>query len=72
MPRVTKAMLEQENKLLRERIYEMQTELQYLREKKKDADILVRSPMAAMTVALERVTESVAHVLGDLKKGQMR
>ena len=65
---ITRAQLIEDNRILKERIFEMREQIVYLRSKAKDADILLKNPMSAMTIALERVTESVAHVLGDLKR----
>ena len=65
---ISRDKLKEENQHLRERLYEMQEEIVYLRQRVNDANILLKNPMSAMTVALERVTESVAHVLGDLKR----
>jgi hypothetical protein len=63
-------MLEQQNKFLSRRLDERDVEIKHM----KEIIALLSSPQsgygqtASMVVALERISDSVAHVLGDLEK----
>ena len=68
--RVTKVMLEAQNNRQARTILEKDVEIVHL----KNIIALLKSPQsgygqtASMVVALERISDSVAHVLGDLEK----
>lgn len=70
MPRITKVMLEAQNDRQAKTIYEKDAKISHL----KEIIALLKSPQsgygqtASMVVALERISDSVAHVLGDLGK----
>ncbi len=69
--RVTKAMLEEENRILRNRD-DIQREL--IVRLKEESDSLKhavtheRRAMTTMTIALEKISEASAHVIADVKR----
>lgn len=71
--RVTKAMFEEENNNLKERIEELKKENSFLR-----AQIAYFKPLspigqtASIVIAAEKVTEALAHVISDLKDFRRR
>lgn len=69
--RITKEILTRENKVLRTIVSENDKEIASLK-KLVDVYKAPHSHLAAFAVATERITEALAHVIGDLKKGDKR
>ena len=68
MPRVTKAMLEQDVKIYKQYLEENRIEISYLRGQIELYETFSKGPFIAQRIALEKTTEAVAHVLSDLKR----
>ena len=67
--RVTKAVLEAENEFWRRAVSEKDIKIKHLTELLGVYKSISTQPVTAMTIALERTTDAVAHTLGNLMKG---
>ena len=65
--RRTKAMIEETNEYLRLKLMERDKEINHLKQI-VEAQSKPLSHLATLTVATERVTDALAHVIGDLTK----
>ena len=65
MPRVTKDQLQKSIDFLKASLKERDQEIQVMKARLSAVDLYLRGP-ATLTIALEKTTEALAHVIADL------